>query len=87
MSAAFVRLRQRAPADTPALIDRPERRFRCIEHEHEPTQAENAALKETLAARERRIRLLEEALRWLKAERYGASRERLARRAEAARAL
>lgn len=31
-----------------------------------------------LAARERRIELLEEALRWLKADRYGASRERLA---------
>ncbi|MDY0068125.1 MAG: IS66 family transposase [Steroidobacteraceae bacterium] len=40
-------------------------------------EAENAALKDLLAARERRIRLLEEALRWLKAERYGASRERL----------
>jgi len=39
--------------------------------------AEVAALKDTLAARERRIELLEEALRCLKAERYGASRERL----------
>lgn len=41
-------------------------------------EAENSALKETLVARERRIGLLEEALRCLKAERYGASRERLA---------
>lgn len=41
-------------------------------------EAEVAALKEALAARERRIRLLEEALRCLKAERYGASREQLA---------
>jgi uncharacterized coiled-coil protein SlyX len=41
-------------------------------------EAEIATLKETLAARERRIQLLEEALRYLKAERYGASREQLA---------
>lgn len=41
-------------------------------------EAENAALKDALAARERRIQLLEEALRWLKADRYGASREQLA---------
>ena len=41
-------------------------------------EAEVVALKEALAARERRIQLLEEALRCLKAERYGASREQLA---------
>ena len=41
-------------------------------------EVEVAALKETLAARERRIQLLEEALRCLKAARYGASREQLA---------
>jgi len=40
-------------------------------------EAEITALKDTLAARERRIELLEEALRGLKAERYGPSRERL----------
>lgn len=40
-------------------------------------EAEITALKDTLAARERRIELLEEALRALKAERYGPSRERL----------
>lgn len=40
-------------------------------------EAEIATLKDTLAARERRIQLLEEALRYLKSERYGASREQL----------
>jgi transposase len=40
-------------------------------------EAENAQLKRELNAREARIRLLEEALRAMRADRYGASRERL----------
>lgn len=40
-------------------------------------EAELAQLKEELAAREQRIRVLEEALRILKAQRWGASREKL----------
>ena len=40
-------------------------------------EAENAHLKRELNVREARIRLLEEALRSMRADRYGASRERL----------
>jgi transposase len=40
-------------------------------------EAENAALRTAMTAREQRIKLLEEALRVLKADRWGASREKL----------
>lgn len=52
-------------------------RIALLEAENERLRARDAERNSELEARERRIRLLEEALRVLKADRYGASREKL----------
>src|SRR6202166_4088549 len=52
-------------------------RIALLESEVELLRRGDAERTAELAARERRIRLLEEALRILQADRYGASRERL----------
>src|SRR5271170_2911829 len=52
-------------------------RIALLERELEVLRRRDAERSAELAARERRIRLLEEALRILQADRYGASREKL----------
>jgi transposase len=52
-------------------------RIALLESENERLRVRDAERSAELEARERRIRLLEEALRVLKADRYGASREKL----------
>src|ERR1700676_1947046 len=52
-------------------------RIALLERELELLRRRDAERSAELAARERRIRLLEEALRILQADRYGASREKL----------
>src|SRR6202140_1525871 len=52
-------------------------RIALLESEVELLRRRDAERTAELAARERRIRLLEEALRILQADRYGASREKL----------
>src|SRR5271154_7177273 len=52
-------------------------RIAMLESEVEALRRRDAERTAELAARERRIRLLEEALRILQADRYGASREKL----------
>jgi hypothetical protein len=52
-------------------------RIALLESEVEQLRRRDAERTAELAARERRIRLLEEALRILQADRYGASREKL----------
>src|ERR1700726_1987428 len=52
-------------------------RIALLESEVEQLKRRDAERTAELAARERRIRLLEEALRILQADRYGASREKL----------
>jgi hypothetical protein len=53
-------------------------RIALLDSELELLRRRDAERTAELAARERRIRLLEEALRILQADRYGASREKLA---------
>ena len=62
-------------------------RIALLESEVDELRRRDAERTAELAARERRIRLLEEALRILQADRYGASREKLQRRPRAERAL
>jgi hypothetical protein len=52
-------------------------RIALLEREVDELRRRDAQRTAELAARERRIRLLEEALRILQADRYGASREKL----------
>src|SRR5450756_2520297 len=52
-------------------------RIALLEAENERLRARDAERDAQLQARERRIRILEEALRVLKADRFGASREKL----------
>jgi hypothetical protein len=52
-------------------------RIALLESEVNELRRRDAERTAELAARERRIRLLEEALRILQADRYGASREKL----------
>lgn len=52
-------------------------RIALLESENEHLRRRDAEREAELAARERRIRLLEEALRVLNADRFGASREKL----------
>ena len=62
-------------------------RIALLESEVEQLRRRDAERTAELAARERRIRLLEEALRILQADRYGASREKLTSRPARASSL